>query len=182
MKEEAICKIKFFPFPWKKKTPWPKIILSSLLLILIAPLPHPSSYKHLSFCTVLRSALLHTRWMLPWSINHWIKPIRSSNLLGWIWLLSRFGGSGGIQSELPTVFRENRKHRQGASWALLTSGTSSPFLRTLGDFLVVWALLSSHLSSWSNWLSFMDKVIKAGRQFYPEPNWAGKGFCPEPRP
>ena len=182
MKEEAICMIKLFPFPSRRKTHWPKIILSSLQLILIAPLPHPSSYKNLPFCTVLQSSLLYTRWMLPWSINHWIKPIRSSNLLSWIWLLNRFGGSSEIQSELPTVFTDSRKHRQGAPWTLLTSMTFSPFLRTLGEFLVVWALLSSHLSSWSNWLSLMDKVIKAGRQFCLEPNWAGKGFFPKPRP
>lgn len=47
-------------FPLSKKIAWPKTIL--YLLLLIAPLSHPSSYKKVPFCTTPRSVLLVARW------------------------------------------------------------------------------------------------------------------------
>lgn len=68
-----------FPFP-PRRCPGLKIILPFFFLI-ITPLPHPSSYKNLTFCTTSWSALLVTGWAAAQTMNHLINPIRSLDLL-----------------------------------------------------------------------------------------------------
>lgn len=59
---------------WSKSNAFP-------FLLLRMPLPHPSSYENLAFCTP-RSALLIAEWdAVAGSMNLLIKPIRSLNVL-----------------------------------------------------------------------------------------------------
>ena len=64
-----------------QKISYPKKISLSFLS-LIAPLPHPSSYKSLSFCTTPWSILLVARLDTEQIMNGLVKPTRSSNLPG----------------------------------------------------------------------------------------------------
>ena len=111
-----------------------------------------SVYKYLPCYTTAWSTFLLARWNIAWLINHWIKPMRTSDLLSWI-SKSRFNGNGGIWSELLKAFGENEKQMCGILWALCILCFSH-------CFRVMWAdsfyFLSSGLfalSSWSNWLS-----------------------------
>ena len=73
-------------FPPKSRYPGLKIILSFLLLI--APLSYPSFYKNLPFYTIPQKDLPVARMDDVWFMNCRIKPIRSSDLLGWILFLT----------------------------------------------------------------------------------------------
>lgn len=75
--------IKPFPFsPRKAKMILPQTILSCLLSL--APLPHPSSYITLLFCPAPPTVLLAARWHAVGFTRRLIRPMRWSNLLGWI--------------------------------------------------------------------------------------------------
>lgn len=68
-------------------------------LSLIAPLPptHPpfSSYEIFSLYSTLWSILLVSIWDTAQFINCLIKPVRSSNVFGWILFLTAYCGSPG---------------------------------------------------------------------------------------
>ena len=68
-------------FPQKR---CPALKITLYFLLLIVPLPHPSSYKSLSFCTAPWSILLVARLDTEQIMNGLVKPTRSSNLPGWI--------------------------------------------------------------------------------------------------
>ena len=80
--EEAIYVVKPLPFPRhptspKRRYPGLKIMLPFLLRI--APLPYPSSYKNLPFCTTPQITIVVAGWDADQFMNRLIKPTRSPN-------------------------------------------------------------------------------------------------------
>ena len=76
---EVICLIDPFCPPQKGDLAWNNSLFTTNFLF-----SSPSAYKSLSFCTAPRSYFLFARWDTARFMNHWIKPIRSLNLLSWI--------------------------------------------------------------------------------------------------
>lgn len=85
--EEIFHMIKSLPvpFPPKKMMSWPK---NYPFLSLTAPVSHPSSYQKLPFGPDPQRTLPAAGRHVAQCIKCLIKPIRSSNLLGWILFLT----------------------------------------------------------------------------------------------
>ena len=90
-----------FPFRSSQSTEYSSLCLTDPFVS-----RHLSVYKNLPYYTTAWSTFLLARWNIAWVINHWIKPMRTSDLLSWI-SKSRFSGNAGIWSELLKAFEEN---------------------------------------------------------------------------
>lgn len=110
---EVICPMDPFCLPKEGDFAWSNRLFARNFLFL-----PPSAYKSLSVCSATQSSFHLLRWDTAKFMNHYIKSIRSSNLLRWIFFLINMG------SEWQTVRVNSKLNLLPAKYRILLSKPS----------------------------------------------------------